>query len=88
MGLLVYHIYCNINNIPDEQHAPISPNLLVAFLSNYTGSVLGTTVSNYTATLKAWHILHGLQWNIEDTELHALLKGAHKLTSLSTKHPK
>ena len=87
-GLLVYHVYCDVNNIPDEQRALISPNLLAAFLSNYAGSVSGTTVSNYTTALKAWHILHGLQWNIEDAEPRALLKGAHKLTPLSTKRPK
>ncbi|KIK79721.1 hypothetical protein PAXRUDRAFT_73549, partial [Paxillus rubicundulus Ve08.2h10] len=31
-GLLIYHIYCNLNSIPKPHRCPTSPSLLSAFL--------------------------------------------------------
>ncbi|KAF8548180.1 hypothetical protein OG21DRAFT_1373379, partial [Imleria badia] len=67
-GLLVYHVYCDIHDIPDSQYAPIFPNLLASFLASCAGAYSGSTISNYTAAIKAWHILHGLRWNINKLE--------------------
>jgi len=32
-GLLVFHIYCDTHNIPEEQQCPVAPTLLLVFLS-------------------------------------------------------
>ncbi|KIJ09918.1 hypothetical protein PAXINDRAFT_86799, partial [Paxillus involutus ATCC 200175] len=87
-GLLVFHVYCDIHNIPDAQHAPISRNLLLSFLASCAGALLGSTISNYTAALKAWHVLHDLTWNINKLEYKALLEGATRLAPTSSKRPK
>jgi hypothetical protein len=59
-ALLVYHIYCDLNGpIPDHERCPISGTLLLAFLSSCTGGASGSTLSNYAAGIKAWHLLHG-----------------------------
>jgi len=57
-GLLVFHIYCDTHNIPEEQRWPVAPTLLLAFLSSCTGSYSGIALANYTAGLRAWHLLH------------------------------
>lgn len=86
-GLLAYHVYCDSHNIPDPQRAPISANILLAFLSSCAGSYSGSTLSNFAAGLRAWHLLHGLQWKINPDELRAILEGASRLAPPSSKRP-
>ncbi|KAF8833786.1 hypothetical protein BDN67DRAFT_998878 [Paxillus ammoniavirescens] len=87
-GLLVFHVYCDIHDVPDTQQAPISQNLLAAFLASCTGALSGSTISNYAAALRAWHVLHGLTWSINEPEYKALLEGVMRLTPTSSKQPK
>jgi hypothetical protein len=87
-GLLTFHVYCDIHNIPDHYQVPMSSNLLSAFLSSCTGAHLGSTIANYAAALRAWHILHGLEWNIKELEYKAILEGANKLAPSSSKRAK
>ncbi|KAI6008957.1 hypothetical protein EDC04DRAFT_2610805 [Pisolithus marmoratus] len=85
--LLAYHVYCDTHNIPDPQHAPIMANILLAFLSSCAGSYSGSALTNFAAGLKVWHLLHGLQWEINPDELRAILEGASCLAPLSSKCP-
>ena len=76
-GLLIYHIYCNLNGpIPEHKHCPILGMLLLSFLSSCTGGVAGSTLANYAASIKAWHILHGQPGNIYQDKLRLMLQGA------------
>jgi hypothetical protein len=84
-GLLTFHVYCNIHDIPDQHRALVSSNLLSAFLSSCTGAHSGSTIANYAAALRAWHILHGLECNIKELEYKAILEGANKLAPSSSK---
>ena len=87
-GLLVYHVYCDVHNIPDNHRAPVSQNLLSAFLASCAGSQSGSTIANYAAAIRVWHILHGLEWNIDEKECKAVLRGGSKLAPLSAMRPK
>ncbi|KAG6327000.1 hypothetical protein ID866_12089, partial [Astraeus odoratus] len=87
-GLLVYHVYCNLNNVAEQQWAPISQPLLSAFLASCTGSYVGSSLCNYAAGLHVWHLLHGIPWNINNEELHSILEGATRLTPQSSKCPR
>ena len=79
-ALLMYHVYCDINGpIPDHECCPISGTLLLAFLSSCAGGASGSALSNYTASIKAWHLLHGQSWNIPQDELRLTLQGAARL---------
>ncbi|KAI5984994.1 hypothetical protein EDC04DRAFT_2590519, partial [Pisolithus marmoratus] len=86
-SLLVYHIYCDMNNIPDKQHCPISPNLLAAFLMSCAGAHSGSTLANYMAGIRAWHIVHGHHWSVNEAEYKAILEGASRLAPALLKHP-
>ena len=84
-GLLTFHIYCDVHDIPNHHWAPVSSNLLSAFLSSCMGAYSGSTIANYVVVLRAWHILHSLEWNIKDLEYKAILKGVNKLATAGSK---
>lgn len=84
-GLLVFHVFCDTKAVPDSQRAPASLILLQSFLSTITGSYSGSTVSNYFHGVRAWHIIHGVSWNIDKLQMDALLKAASALTPASSK---
>jgi len=74
-GLLVFHVYCDTKNISDDQCAPISSNLFAAFLSSCAGAY-SSSITNYATSIRAWHMLHGLEWKVNDIEYKSLLEGA------------
>ena len=77
-----------MENIPKELRCPASPLLIMAFMSSCTGSYSGAALSNYTAGLRAWHILHGQPWPFNEEQLRSTLIGASKLAPLASKRPK
>ncbi|KAH7916683.1 hypothetical protein BJ138DRAFT_1175551 [Hygrophoropsis aurantiaca] len=87
-GLLVFHIFCDSKAIPENQRAPASSTLISSFISCMAGSYSGKTVSNYLNGVRAWHILHGIQWALNDKEIEALLKAAESLTPPASKRKK
>lgn len=84
-GLLVFHVYCDSLKIPEDQCCLISPTLLLAFLSSCAESYSGTALANYTARLRAWHLLHSRPWIVNAKELKAILDGAAALAPESSK---
>ncbi|KIK34774.1 hypothetical protein CY34DRAFT_97327 [Suillus luteus UH-Slu-Lm8-n1] len=46
-GLLVYHVFCDSHNVPEEQRCPASSTLLLAFIASCTGLYSGKTLDNY-----------------------------------------
>lgn len=87
-GLLVYHIFCDSKAIPEDQPAPASPILITAFIASLAGSYSGNAISNYLYGVRAWHTLHGVKWQLNDTEIAAILKGADKLAPPLSKRKK
>ncbi|GLB38889.1 hypothetical protein LshimejAT787_0600510 [Lyophyllum shimeji] len=87
-GLLVYHVFCNRKDIPEEQRAPASQVLMASFVSSIAGAYAGQSVSNYLYGVRAWHILHGVPWSINEPEMEALLKAADKVAPSTSKRKK
>lgn len=58
-GLLIFHVFCDNNDIPDTARCPALADLILAFVASCAGSYSGSTIANYVAGLKAWHTLHG-----------------------------
>jgi len=52
------------------------------------GHYSGKTISNYVFGVRAWHVLHGVPWSLNDPEVEALLKAANSLTPASSKRSK
>ena len=87
-GILVYHVFCDVKNIPEELHAPANQSTITTFIVSLAGSYFGSTISNYIHGLRAWRVLHGLEWRLNSLEMDAALKGADRLTPPSSKRKK
>ncbi|KAJ6595213.1 hypothetical protein DFH09DRAFT_1244549 [Mycena vulgaris] len=75
-GLLSYHVFCDSKHIPERQRALASPPLIAAYLFTLAGVYAGGTVSNYMSSIRAWHVLPGVAWNMNDDKIKGLLKAA------------
>ncbi|KAF5373260.1 hypothetical protein D9615_007476 [Tricholomella constricta] len=87
-GLLAWHVWCDAKDVPEQDRAPASQPLISAFITSLTGAFAGKTIRNYVYGLRAWHVVHSLQWRPNDNELDLLLKAADKLTPASSKRKK
>ena len=79
ISLLVYHIYCDISNIPEASCCSTSPLLPTAFISSCVGSYSRSALSNFIAGVHAWHILHGQPWPLNEDQVKSTLTGAARL---------
>ena len=79
-GLLMFHIFCDQKEIEEEHRAPVNQTVLSSFISTLAGTYGGSTIRNYVYGIRAWHIVHGAKWKINDNEAEALLKAGNKLS--------
>ena len=77
---LNFHVYCDQKGIPEEEQAPARPILISAFISSLASAYSGSTINNYVCSIHAWHILHGVRWQMDMAELEALLRAVEKST--------
>ena len=87
-GLLIYHVFCDKKQLPEPQRVPATPMLLSTFVSTLAGSYSGKAISNYLYGVRAWHILHGLAWRPNETEMETLLKAAANVAPETSKRKK
>lgn len=87
-GLLNFHVYCDQKGITEEERAPASPILVNAFISSLAGTYSGSTIDNYVCGIWAWHILHGVKWQMDPAELEALLRAVEKSTPPTSRRKK
>ena len=84
-GLLVFHIFCDHKEIDEEHRAPVNSTVFSSFISTLAGTYGGSTIRNYVYGVRAWHIIHGAPWKVNDNEVEALLKAGSKLTPKESK---
>jgi hypothetical protein len=90
-GLLVYHVFCDVRGyrgIPEELRAPANQVTITSFIASLAGSYSRSAISNYVNGIRAWHVLHGLEWRLSSLETEAALKGAERLAPPSSKRKK
>ncbi|KAF8812716.1 hypothetical protein BYT27DRAFT_7086270 [Phlegmacium glaucopus] len=80
-GLLVFHVFCDQQNIPDPatglpNTSPADQLLMLTFVSSCTGSYSRKTLANYFYTIHTWHSLHGAPWRMNTAKMKAALNGA------------
>lgn len=64
-GLYAFHVFCDARGIQESARAPASVALLSAFLAELAGVYAKTTITNYIAGVRAWHLLHDLPWLLD-----------------------
>ena len=87
-GLLIFHVFCNLNNVSEDHHCPAPSSLIVSFIASCASVYSGSALSNCIAGLRAWHLLYGQPWSINQNELHSIFEGTSRLAPASSKHPK
>ena len=87
-GLLVFHVFCEKRAIPEDQHCPADPLLMLTFISSCAGSYSGKTLANYFYAVHAWHTLHGAPWHMNAAEMKAALDRASILAPPASRKPK
>ena len=58
----------------------MNSKVLVSFISMLTGTYRGSTIWNYVYRIRAWHVIHGIHWKVNEDELEALLSAGKKIT--------
>ncbi|KIJ24095.1 hypothetical protein M422DRAFT_195133, partial [Sphaerobolus stellatus SS14] len=84
-GLLLFHVFCDEQNISEATRCPVNPTLLLAFVAAYSGYYSRSTISNSLHGVHAWHLLHRVNWVPFKDELAAVLTGATRLAPTGSK---
>ena len=87
-GLLMWHCFCDGKGIPEEGRAPATQALLSVFIAYLASAYSGRTIAGYLSGVRAWHVLHGLPWALEDNEMTTMLRAAEKLTPSTSRKKK
>ncbi|KAF9521252.1 hypothetical protein CPB83DRAFT_733815, partial [Crepidotus variabilis] len=56
--------FCDRKHLPEEQRAPVSQIVMASFIATIAGAYSGKSISNYVQGVRAWHILHGVEWKM------------------------
>jgi hypothetical protein len=83
-GLLAFHVFCTAKDIAEEFRAPVSSIILQSFVSRMAGIYSASTVTNYIAGIRAWHMVHGVPWTVGGPELDTIIKGAKNMAPKSS----
>ena len=78
-GLLAFHVFCDRKGISEDLRAPVDNLILKSFVATLAGIYSPTAITNYIAAVRAWHIVHGMEWDIGDPEMDAIIKGAKQM---------
>lgn len=81
----MFHVFCDTRAIPEALRSPASTTLMAAFIAAAAGAYSGKTLANYFYAIRAWHVIHGVQWDIDRNQMEAMLKAASSLTPATSK---
>ena len=69
-------MFCDSRDVAEDLRAPVADIVLESFVSKLAGIYSASAISNYVAAIRAWHIVHGINWAVEGPQLDAIIKGA------------
>jgi hypothetical protein len=78
-GLLAFHVYCDHKEISEEMRAPVDSLVMKGFVATLAGIYSAAAITNYVAAVRAWHIVHGMAWEIGGPEMDTIIKGAKSM---------
>lgn len=87
-GLLAFHVFCDSRQVPEPQRCPASSILILAFIAACAGMYSGKTLENYLYSVRAWHLLHGQAWCVEQDQVSLALEGGKRLAPAASTRQK
>ena len=79
-GLYLFHMYCDHRDIEEHHRAPIDQTVLSSFISSMVG-----VIRNSVYGIRAWHVIHSLQWSTNPNEVEALFTAGQKMAPKESK---
>ena len=86
-GLFAFHEFCDYKEIEEKHRAPVDKKVLASFIATYIGTYGGGTIRNFVYGIRAWHVIHGVPWEVNHNELKALLTAGKRLAPPESKAP-
>ncbi|THH15554.1 hypothetical protein EUX98_g9445, partial [Antrodiella citrinella] len=87
-GILIFEAFCDRSGISRTQRTPATSTIMITFVACIAGSYSGSAIRNYFFGIRAWHLVHGLPWTMNEDEITVVLRGAERLAPLSSKRKK
>ena len=87
-GLLMWHCFYNGKGAPEEGRALATQVLLLVFIVYLASTYSGRMIVGYLSRVRAWHILHGLPWALEDNKMTTMLQAVEKLMPSTSRKKK
>ncbi|EIN03869.1 hypothetical protein PUNSTDRAFT_21934, partial [Punctularia strigosozonata HHB-11173 SS5] len=87
-GLLAFHAFCDERRLSEAQRAPASADVMQAFLASLAGMYAGTTLTNYFYGVRAWHLIHGLSWDMNEAATQTMFRAIERLAPASSRRKK
>ena len=78
--------FCDSEHIPNHLRFPADEFVLCAFAASSLGRHAGSTPRSRISALKAWHIIHNIEWK-GSARLRYVLNGVHRLAPGCSKRP-
>jgi hypothetical protein len=78
--------FCDTEGIPDHLRLPADEFVLCSFAASSAGVHARSTPRSRLSALKAWHIVHNVEWK-GSARLQYVLNGVHRLAPRSSKRP-
>lgn len=87
-SILVFHVFCDSRNVQEDQRCPASSVLILAFLAGCAGLYSSSTLETYFYGIRAWHLLHGQPWLVDQAQASLTLEGARHFAPARSTCPK
>lgn len=81
-GLAKYHLFCDTIGLPEINRVPCTTNLMSGFIAYLSGFYSKTAIINFLASVKAWHHVNLIPYDLDEKLLSVLLRGAGRVQPL------
>jgi hypothetical protein len=78
-GLLLFHVFCDLHEIPEQKRAPISTDVLKAFIAATAGTYSKSAIDNHVCSVRAWHLINSVPWPVDSDSVKLMVRAAWKL---------
>ncbi|KAK4696910.1 hypothetical protein P7C70_g8297, partial [Phenoliferia sp. Uapishka_3] len=68
-ALKSFHIWCDVEGVPDDLRGPVNTVVLVRYLAALAGRFRGELLKSRVNLLRDWHRMHRIEWEVDEEEL-------------------
>ncbi|KAK4693513.1 hypothetical protein P7C70_g8912, partial [Phenoliferia sp. Uapishka_3] len=69
VALKSFHIWCDVEGVPDDLRGPVNTAVLVRYLAALAGRFCGELLKSRVNLLRDWHRMHRIEWEVGEEEV-------------------